>query len=81
MSSKGIAASRNDKGMTWMQKLRLGAIAKKRDGVAWRNDATDKSLLRRGLIERCDTTEQLAPGVKFTTHLCRIKPSEGGESK
>jgi hypothetical protein len=34
--------------------------------------STDRSLVKRGLIERCDQTRQLAHNVAFITHLCRL---------
>lgn len=56
-----------------LQKARLRDINRaRREGSAtfW-NDATDRSLLRRGLIERCDNTTVLGSNVSFTNCLCR----------
>jgi hypothetical protein len=53
------------------QRLRHIALSRLRP-AAWFSSPTDKSLLRRGLIERCDHTQQLATNVKFVTYLCRL---------
>lgn len=57
--------------LTANQLKRLSAIVESDGPVAWWNTATDRSLLRRALVERCDHTKQLAPQIKFVTHLCR----------
>lgn len=45
------------------------------DAAPWRGTATDRSLLRRGLIERCDETRKISAQVSFCTFLCKLTPA------
>lgn len=56
--------------LTKPQRRFLGRVAAGGDGYF--DGPTGRSLTRRGLIERCDTTTSMGPGVTFTTFRCRL---------
>jgi hypothetical protein len=68
--AKELAGLRLTK-LQWHRLREIGSV-KLSDSAPWWSSATDKSLLRRGLIERCDETRKLSSSVSFTTYLCRL---------
>lgn len=54
------------------QRKILRAIADQGEAPYWSISPTHRSLIKRGLIERCDRVMQHGQQVSFTTHLCRL---------
>lgn len=68
-----MTAPKNDKArkMTANQCRTLILIRDAGEAAFW-NTNTYRSLIQRGLIERCDRTTKVAHSMTFTKHLCRI---------